>query len=152
MTDIVDRLRKAAKEPCDGCCYGETMEQAADEIERLRAQSASRRGGTMTDIVERLKPLAREIRNGYAIPYTRCGMVDEAAAEIERLRALKTPASARLLNITKAALDSAEAEVERLRAEVKRLQITLKRVATCNNDARVQDLREDAIMTLGPYS
>ena len=36
MNDIVERLRAAAKEPCDGCCYGETMELAADEIERLR--------------------------------------------------------------------------------------------------------------------
>jgi hypothetical protein len=34
--NIIERLRKNAKEPCDGCCYGETMELAADEIERLR--------------------------------------------------------------------------------------------------------------------
>src|SRR5262245_8899387 len=38
-----------------------------------------------------------------------------ADAEIERLRELKTPPSRELLNISKAALDSAEAEVERLR-------------------------------------
>lgn len=34
--------------------------------------------------------------------------------EIERLTALKTPASRQLLNITKAALENAEAEIERL--------------------------------------
>ena len=33
---IQQRLRTAAKEPCDGCCYGEDMELAADEIDRLR--------------------------------------------------------------------------------------------------------------------
>lgn len=34
---LVHDLRTAAKEPCDGCCYGESMVKAADEIERLRA-------------------------------------------------------------------------------------------------------------------
>jgi len=42
MTDIVERLRKAALEPCDGCCYGETMIAAADEIERLTGRRAAR--------------------------------------------------------------------------------------------------------------
>lgn len=35
MTNLAT-LRKAATEPCDGCCYGDDMAQAADEIERLR--------------------------------------------------------------------------------------------------------------------
>jgi prefoldin subunit 5 len=43
--------------------------------------------------------------------------VAELMAEINRLRAAKTPASTKLLNITKAALEDAEAECERLRAE-----------------------------------
>jgi len=48
---------------------------------------------------------------------------EEAAAEIERLLALKTPASSQLLNITKALLDDANAEIERLRAEVAELEL-----------------------------
>lgn len=36
MTDLIATLRKAATEPCDGCCYGDDMVQAADEIEHLR--------------------------------------------------------------------------------------------------------------------
>jgi hypothetical protein len=64
----------------------------------------------MTDIVER----ARSAANWSA---THGDLLKELAAEIERLQALKTPASAKLLNITKAALDSAEAEIERLQAD-----------------------------------
>lgn len=37
MQNLVEHLRKSATEPCDGCCYGESMTKAADEIERLRA-------------------------------------------------------------------------------------------------------------------
>jgi hypothetical protein len=40
MDDLVATLRKAAKEPCDGCCFGDEMVQAADEIARLRAALA----------------------------------------------------------------------------------------------------------------
>ena len=44
--------------------------------------------------------------------------VEALEAEIERLRALKTPASQQLLNITKGMLDHAEAEIERLKDEL----------------------------------
>lgn len=39
MTEIetlLNDLRVGAKEPCDGCCYGEDMTKAADLIERLQ--------------------------------------------------------------------------------------------------------------------
>lgn len=74
----------------------------------------------MTDIVERL--LDRANNDDWAIRA-------EAAAEIERLTALKTPASRQLLNITKGCLDNAEAENKRLRAErdeLKSEQINLR--------------------------
>ena len=54
--------------------------------------------------------------------------IERLRAENERLRALKTPASRELLNITKGCLDSAEAEVEQLRAENEALRAEL---ATC---------------------
>jgi hypothetical protein len=43
--------------------------------------------------------------------------VREQAVDIERLLALKTPASRQLLNTTKALLDEANAEIERLTRE-----------------------------------
>jgi hypothetical protein len=45
----------------------------------------------------------------------------ELAAEIDRLRALKTPASTQLLNIIKGCLVSAEAENERLEAALRQI-------------------------------
>jgi hypothetical protein len=66
----------------------------------------------MSDIVERL-------RSAPFSPEHIQLMRNEAAEEIERLRALKTPASRQLLNVTKAALDHAETEVERLQAMLK---------------------------------
>ena len=73
----------------------------------------------MSDIVERL----REGFSEHAKPAEHIEL--EAADEIERLRTLRTPATRQLLNITKAALDSAEAEVERLQAANVRLQEAL---------------------------
>jgi len=40
---LVERLRKSATEPCDGCCYGESMELAADAIERLERELLEKR-------------------------------------------------------------------------------------------------------------
>lgn len=65
----------------------------------------------MTDIVQRLRAYSNLTMDG--IP-----LYDEAANEIEKLRALKTPASRHLLNITKACLDDAEAEVTRLQSSL----------------------------------
>jgi hypothetical protein len=66
----------------------------------------------MTHLVERLRAERLWFEN----------KIVSLEAEIERLLALKTPASAQLLNITKAALDDAEAEIERLRADIKDLK------------------------------
>ena len=44
---------------------------------------------------------------------------DIARAEVERLLALKTPASQELLNITKGCLDNAADEIERLRGALR---------------------------------
>ncbi len=75
----------------------------------------------MSDIVERLREAHKRgphIMNDFRI-------FNEAADEIGRLTAALEervkdvmPASAQLLNITKAALDNAEAEIERLQEEV----------------------------------
>jgi hypothetical protein len=64
----------------------------------------------MTDLVERLRARAND---KFIRDYP---LIAEAADEIERLSALKTPASRQLLNITKGCLDNAEGEVEELRA------------------------------------
>jgi hypothetical protein len=42
MIDLVKHLRESATDLCcpTGCCYGNTMVEAADEIERLRAALA----------------------------------------------------------------------------------------------------------------
>ena len=78
----------------------------------------------MSDIVARLRAhgsktemeAADEIERLRQIYFDR---VKEQADEVKRLQALKTPASAQLLNITKAALDDAEAEIERLRGAIR---------------------------------
>lgn len=45
--DLIEKLKKDASEPCDGCCYGETMLEAAAEIARL--QEAKRRALVVAD-------------------------------------------------------------------------------------------------------
>jgi hypothetical protein len=67
-----------------------------------------------------------ERRTGVLADMVNIGQLRKAEAEIERLRALKTPASAQLLNVTKALLDEANAEIERLLAEIKKLKVKLR--------------------------
>lgn len=78
----------------------------------------------MTDIVEWLRKEAELIA---------LDRLSEAADTIERLLALKTPASRQLLNITKGCLDNAEAECERLQAE---LDIERRRLAVSEEALR----------------
>ena len=67
----------------------------------------------MTDIVDRLSACHGR-KSGDPDCYC-----EEAQDEIEWLRALKTPASRELLNITKALLDDANADNERLRQQLR---------------------------------
>jgi hypothetical protein len=91
MTDIVGRLGDDAKLERNHESPALIMREAAAEIERL------------TEALQDCQSRAFQERH-------------ELNAEIGRLRAVKTPASAELLNIAKAALEHAEAEVGRLRA------------------------------------
>lgn len=57
MTDIaalIERLRKAATEPCDGCCYGDAMAEAAEALSRLSASPLP------DDVTEKAKAIVRE--------------------------------------------------------------------------------------------
>jgi hypothetical protein len=60
-------------------------------------------------------------------------VVAEKDAEIARLKEIKTPASAALVNITKAMLDEADAEIERLRAALERVLSDIAEYERINN-------------------
>jgi hypothetical protein len=118
----------ATDHPCG--CYDQFLSERA-EIERLRALSQNNAQSWVAIVRER----------------------DELRAEVERLTALKTPASRELLNITKGCLDDAEAEVERLtelRAKVERLRALLRRHQVCAWCEVDSDLAEETHAALEP--
>ena len=71
---------------------------------------------TPTDIVERLRSLQREIRNGYGISYTRADTVALGADEIDQLRAriAELEAGPRM---TWETLDRLEKKMEKIEAD-----------------------------------
>ena len=117
MTDIVERLRThEVSKHHGGCadCYGTVMDEAADEIERLRAENQT--AWNKADD-ERIKA-ADEIERMRAENQTAWNKADDerikAADEIERLRAENQTAWNKADDERIKAAD----EIERMRAEV----------------------------------
>lgn len=113
--DEIERLRRLADElerrllasgPDDDWEERGAAQAMRDEIERLRVELTGK-----LHTIEAQQAVHRA-----------------DADEIDRLRELKTPASRELLNITKGCLDDAEAEIERLRAEIELLRAAQERL------------------------
>ena len=106
----------------------------------------------MTDIVERLRYCGKQLEDRYS----GAAILDEAADEIERLQGLLADL-ARLMDQARMAGDEAAAEIERLRAEVKQWKdgydaLRIKEAGPWNERRIRSDALEEAAKVAGEYA